>query len=115
MLTLYGLKACDTCRKARQEIEKAGQTVEFVDVRDTPLSPDLIAKFARELGGGLINKRSTTWRELSENERNASPEDLIARHPTVMKRPVIANGLALTLGWSAETKAIHLGKSQSAS
>ena len=109
MLTLYGLKACDTCRKARQEIEKAGKTVEFIDVRDTPLSPDLIARFAREFGDRLINKRSTTWRDIPESERDLPPETLIQRYPTVMKRPVIASKVTITLGWDATASAEHLG------
>ena len=109
MLTLYGLKACDTCRKARQEIEKAGKTVEFIDVRDTPLTPDLIARFAQEFGDRLINKRSTTWRDIPETERNMAPEALIARYPTVMKRPVIASEQTITLGWDATARAEHLG------
>jgi Spx/MgsR family transcriptional regulator len=109
MLTLYGLKACDTCRKARQMLEKAGKDVTFVDVRETALTPDQIAIFAQNLGDALINKRSTTWRELSENERNQPAEALIARFPTVMKRPVIEEKGALTLGWDAKTQAKHLG------
>ncbi len=109
MLTLYGLKACDTCRKARQELEKSGKTVDFVDVRDTPLTPEQITTFAQEFGDRLINKRSTTWRELSENERNLPAIDLIARFPTVMKRPVVSGNGHLTLGWDAATKAQHLG------
>ena len=108
-MKLYGLKACDTCRKARQEIEKAGKSVEFIDVRETPLSADLIAGFAQEFGDRLLNKRSTTWRELSENERKTAPEALIARFPTVMKRPVITENGNMTLGWDASVRAQHLG------
>lgn len=109
MLTLYGLKACDTCRKARQTLEKAGKAVDFVDVRAAPLAPDQIDDFAQKFGESLVNKRSTTWLELSENERNASIQDLIARFPTVMKRPVIVDGDAVTLGWDAKVQAQYLG------
>ena len=77
-MTLYGLKACDTCRKARQAIEKAGKSVEFVDVRETPLSPDMIKKFFAEFGEDVINRRSTTWRGLTEAERGRAPEALLA-------------------------------------
>ena len=109
MLKLYGLKACDTCRKARQMLENAGKDVTFIDVREAPLTPDQIKKFAQNLGDALINKRSTTWRELAENERNLPAEALIARFPTVMKRPVIEENGTLTLGWDAKTQAKHLG------
>lgn len=110
MVKLYGLKACDTCRGARQAFEKAGKDVDFVDVRETPLSPDQIAGFAQKFGEALINKRSTTWRELSENERKLDIQALIARFPTVMKRPVIQSETCLTLGWNAQIQAEHLGK-----
>lgn len=109
MVTLYGLKACDTCRKARQEIEKAGKKVQFIDVRDTPLGGDLLQGLVQEFGDRLINRRSTTWRDLSENERKAAPEALIARFPTVMKRPVIVSNGRMTLGWDAAARSLHLG------
>ncbi len=111
MVTLYGLKACDTCRKARQELEKAGVSVEFVDVRDAPLSANMRRKFVETLGDVLINKRSTTWREMSESDRSGPAESLIERFPTVMKRPVIVANDVITLGWDATAKAQHLGTS----
>ena len=109
MLTLYGIKACDTCRKALKEIEKSGKTVEFRDVRDVPLDPETLRKFVAQFGEALVNRRSTTWRGLSETARDGTPEALIAAHPTLMKRPVIDDGVTLTLGWDAASKARHLG------
>ncbi len=108
MITIYGLKSCDTCRKARQAAEKAGKTVNFVDVRETPLSPANRARFLHAFGEALVNKKSATWRGLSEVERNHDAEALLARHPTLMKRPVI-EGETLTLGWDAQIEAAHLG------
>ena len=108
MLTLYGLKSCDTCRKARQAAEKAGKAVTFVDVRETPLSAELRQKFFDSFGETLINKASTTWRNLSEAERSEDPIQLLERHPTLMKRPVI-EGKTLTLGWKADAQKAHLG------
>ena len=108
VLTLYGLKACDTCRKARQEIEKAGQTVTFVDVRDMPLTEAQLERFLAEFGDALLNRKSTTWRGLDEAERAKPPLALLSAHPTLMKRPVI-EGEYLTLGWDAAARAVHLG------
>ena len=112
MVKLYGLKACDTCRKARQALEKAGKNVTFIDIRDAPLSPDLIDEFLAEFGESLVNTRSTTWRELSENARSMPKDQLIAQNPTVMKRPVIRSKTQLTLGWTAATQALHLGNAE---
>ena len=108
MITLYGLKTCDTCRKARQTAEKAGKTVTFVDVRETPLSEADLARFLAEFGDDLVNRKSATWRNLSETERQADPKTLLRSHPKLMKRPVI-EGTSLTLGWSDKVQATHLG------
>lgn len=109
MLTLYGIKTCGTCRKAVKDIENAGKSVEFRDIRVVPLDPATLRKFAARFGDDLINRRSTTWRGLSENHRKGVPEALIAAHPTLMKRPVIEDGDNLTLGWDASSRARHLG------
>lgn len=105
---LYGIKACDTCRKARQEIEKEGYSVDFRDVRATPLTKAEIEGFLAQFGDTLLNKRSTTWRGLDEAERLEPPLDLLTKHPTLMKRPVI-KAEKTTLGWDAAAKSVHLG------
>ena len=58
------------------------------------------ARFLEAFGEALINRASTTWRGLDAGEREKSPEALLAAHPTLMKRPVIARGEKLWLGWS---------------
>ena len=108
MITIYGLKSCDTCRKARQAAEKAGKSVNFVDVRETPLSPGTRTRFLKAFGDSLVNRKSTTWRGLSEADRARSADDLLAEYPALMKRPVI-EGKVLTLGWNADVQSEHLG------
>lgn len=108
LAVLYGIKTCDTCRKARQSFEEKGYSVKFVDVRDTPLLKAELRRFLAAFEGALINRKSTTWRGLAEAERDDAPIDLLMRHPTLMKRPVI-DGKKLTLGWDAATQAVHLG------
>ncbi|MEM1065082.1 MAG: ArsC/Spx/MgsR family protein [Pseudomonadota bacterium] len=107
-MKLYGIKACDTCRAARAALEAAGHTVEFVDVRSEPLAPEQIERFFAALGEALVNRRSTTWRGLGDDERGESPPALLARHPTLMKRPVIDAGGSLYLGWGAEVRGVLL-------
>ena len=68
-MELYGLKTCDTCRKALKSLEGAGQSVRFVDVRAEPLGADQLAEFLGAFGEALVNTRSTTWRGLSEDRR----------------------------------------------
>ncbi|OAN69455.1 arsenate reductase [Jannaschia sp. EhC01] len=102
-MRIFGLKACDTCRKAAKALG-----AELVDIRATPLDPVQIAAFYAAFGEALVNKRSTTWRELSEEARAMDPVALITAHPAVMKRPVIEKGGALTLGWTKDVQA-HYG------
>ncbi|MFV0335793.1 MAG: arsenate reductase family protein [Tropicimonas sp.] len=104
-MILYGIPTCDTCRKARAALEAEGREVVFRDLRAEPLSDGEIAALLARFGDALINRRSTTWRNLSEAERTAAPEALLAGHPTLMKRPVLADGEKVTLGWDAATRA----------
>lgn len=106
---VFGLKSCDSCRKALRELKAAGQTAELVDVRDPGLSQAQRDAVAAAFGDALINRKSKTWREIPELDRGLPPAELIARHPTVMKRPVIDAGGTLYLGWGPETKAALLG------
>ncbi|MCR8547222.1 arsenate reductase [Salipiger sp. P9] len=100
-MVLYGLKNCDTCRKALKALPQAA----FVDVRTEGVPADLLAAAYARFGEKLVNTRSTTWRGLSEEERARPPLELLAQQPTLMKRPLIAEGDALYLGWDKATQA----------
>jgi len=99
MVILYGLKNCDTCRKALKELPEAT----FKDVRTDGVPQEILKKAHETFGEKLLNTRSTTWRALDETARAQPPLDLIAEHPTLMKRPLISAGDSLFLGWSADT------------
>lgn len=100
-MQIYGLKTCDTCRKARKALPQA----DFVDVREAGVPADIMAAARAQFGDALLNTRSTTWRTLPEAERAAAPETLLADHPALMKRPLIVDGDALLLGWGPDTRA----------
>lgn len=105
-MILYGIPTCDTCRKAKKALEAAGHTVRLHDVRATPLSDAELGEFIAAFGDRLVNRASTTWRALSDDERAAPAAELLSRHPTLMKRPVI-RGATLTLGWDKAAQAAH--------
>ena len=109
MTTLYGIKTCDTCRKAAKALQVAGQTVTFRDIRADPLDDVTLAQFLDAFGMALVNTRSTTWRALTEAERAEPPMVLLRSHPTLMKRPVIEGRGGLTLGWKKDAHAAQLG------
>lgn len=102
-MKIYGIKACDTCRKALKMLQDAGVEVALVDVRDAPLGRAQLHKFYTKFGSDLVNTRSTTWRNLSEEDRQQDSIALLEAHPTLMKRPVIESD-DLYLGWKKDVQ-----------
>lgn len=100
MITLYGIKTCDTCRKALAALP--GATLH--DVRAQPLDDAQLQRFLDAFGDGLINRASTTWRGLDDVARALPADALLRAHPTLMKRPVIDADGTLYLGWKADTQ-----------
>src|SRR5690606_2275974 len=76
MTTLYGLKNCDTCRKATKWLARFGIAHTFVDYRDSKPSPETLVEWAGKLGGfaAMVNKSSTTWRQLPDNRKAAASD-----------------------------------------
>lgn len=101
MIEVFGLKNCDSCRKAMKALPEA----KLVDVRADGVPEDVLRVAHAQFGDKLLNTRSTTWRGLTEAERASDPIALLVAHPTLMKRPLIRAGDAMTLGWSAQTEA----------
>lgn len=101
-VTIYGLKNCDTCRKALKSLEGAV----LVDIREAPMSDALMEQAIAQFSGSLLNARSTTWRGLDAAERERAPRDLLRAHPALMKRPLIRDGSGrLHLGWNVSVQA----------
>lgn len=99
-MIIYGLRNCDTCRKAMKSLDESS----IHDVRDDGFPPGLLERALAEFGGDLVNTRSTTWRSLTESERAHPPLDLLKAHPALMKRPLVESGRELYLGWTPETR-----------
>ncbi len=108
-MKLYGLKSCDTCRKALKFLAGHGMSVEFVDVRAQGVAEVNLSRFHAAFGDALMNRRSATWRRLSEKERSNDPLILLATHSALMKRPVIELGDSLYLGWGEDVRNAILG------
>jgi len=101
MTAIYGLKTCDTCRKATRALPDAT----FRDIRAEPLTATEIEEFLDTFGAALVNRASTTWRGLDEAARAEPSATLLAAHPTLMKRPVVRTDGALYLGWTPAVRA----------
>ena len=93
--TLYGLKNCDTCRKAMKWLDRFGVAYTFVDYREVKPSPEMLLEWAAQLGGlsTMVNRASTTWRQLPENRKVADSEAewklLLREYPQLIKRPLV--------------------------
>ena len=109
-MTLYGLKNCDTCKKALKALAAAGHDVAFIDIRAEADLASKLPDWLSAVGGDvLVNKRSTTWRGLDDATRADAEGDaaaaLLATHPTLIKRPVIEAGDTVHVGWTAAVRA----------
>jgi len=105
--TLYGIKNCDTIKKARRFLEQHNVNYQFHDYRADGLDAALLESFIAELGWeALLNTRGTTWRKLDESQRAAitdapSAAKLMLLMPAIIKRPLLcAPGKPMLLGFN---------------
>ncbi|MGK7295536.1 MAG: Spx/MgsR family RNA polymerase-binding regulatory protein [Candidatus Wenzhouxiangella sp. M2_3B_020] len=112
-LKVHGIGACDTCRKARKWLEEQGIAHEWRDLRKEPVPVRDLAAWLKAVGPQrLVNKRSTTWRQLPEGRRPALEADdladvladVLADHPTLVKRPLFERDGEVRVGFDAEVR-----------
>ena len=108
-MKIYSLKSCDICRNAIKLLKSGGLNPVIRDVRSDGLTNDELTRFYNAFGDKLLNRRSTTWRNLSDAERILNPIELLAANPTLMKRPVIETEGQLFLGWDSDVRKALLG------
>ncbi len=104
MLTVYGIKQCDTVRKARKWLDQKGFKHRFHDFRIDGLSAELLRGWLNsDFSDKLVNCRSTTWRQLSEEQRQSEGEpllELLLEFPTLIKRPVFVTDQIFAVGFN---------------
>ena len=102
-IKVYGIKNCDTVKKAIVYLNERDIDYEFVDFRQNPISQQVLKKMVESVGWELlINKRSTTYRSLSEEEKSSINYDLVLSLPTLIKRPVLIQGEKTMVGFSEQ-------------
>ncbi|MEM8800121.1 MAG: ArsC family reductase [Pseudomonadota bacterium] len=109
MLTIYGISTCDTVKKARKAFEAADRAYVFHDYRQDGITQQMIDRFIGEFGWeAMLNKRSTTWRNLSDDERSGLSETtaraLFLNQPTIIKRPIIEDGTTRSIGFTPKVQ-----------
>ena len=106
-MIIYGIKNCDTIKKAVAWLNQHGIDYHFHDFRKDGLDEKMLRAWVKELGWeALLNRRGTTWRSLQESAKEHLDETraiaLMIAHPAIIKRPVLDHGVSCHVGFSTE-------------
>lgn len=112
-VTLYGIRNCDTMKKARRWLEENGVVYRFHDYRKDGLEAGLLEAWEKELGWELLlNRRGMLWRKLPQERRDridrASALQCMLDNPGIIKRPLLDLGDRRVVGFSADDYATLL-------
>ncbi|NGY06361.1 Spx/MgsR family RNA polymerase-binding regulatory protein [Solimonas terrae] len=105
MITLYGIKNCDTVQRARKRLDAEGIAYRFHDFKRDRLSHELAQRWIDALGvDAVVNRKGTTWHKLDDAKRagltTTDAAALLAREPSLVRRPVIDRDGALSVGFA---------------
>jgi len=106
MITLFGIKNCDTIKKTKKWLESHDLHYQFHDYRADGLDPawlaDILDKHSWEI---VLNKRGTTYRQLSEEQKTDINNDkalaLLSEFPAMIKRPILQRDDTVVIGFNA--------------
>jgi arsenate reductase len=106
-VAIYGIKNCDTMKKARAWLDKRGIAYSFHDYKQAGIAPGVLAGWAKQVGWeSLLNRAGTTFRKLPEKDRDGISEkkalSLMAVQPSMIKRPVLDIDGTLLVGFKPE-------------
>ena len=113
MLTLYGIKSCDTVKKARTWLEDHGIEYQFHDYKTAGIDRATLEHWCKQLDWQvLLNRAGTTFKKLSdadkENIDQSKAITLMLAHSSIIKRPVLVNGAQLLIGFKPDLYAAQL-------
>ena len=106
-VTIYGIKNCDTMKKARSWLDARGVAYAFHDYKTAGIERGMLEAWVREVGWEtLLNRAGTTFRKLAENDKNGLTErkavTLMLDQPSMIKRPVLDVGGKLLVGFKPD-------------
>ena len=107
MTTLYGIKNCDTMKKAMQWLNDQGIDYQFHDFKKAGLDEETLKSWIKHVGWEtLVNRRGTTWRKLPQHDRDTIDEtkaiELMLANLSLIKRPVLETGDGTYVGFKAD-------------
>lgn len=106
-MKIYGIRNCDTVKKARKWLDERNLPYEFHDFKKDGLNDALLSRWEEALGWEtLVNRRGTTWRRLPEEVRdNITPQsahEIMLDNPSIIKRPVVEQDGRTSVGFNAD-------------
>jgi arsenate reductase len=107
-ITIYGIKNCDTMKKARAWLDKHGAAYDFHDYKVVGIDRERLQRWSKEVGWEtLLNRSGTTFRKLPDKDKQALDADkamaLMLAQPSMIKRPVLdLSGGRLLVGFKPE-------------
>jgi arsenate reductase len=115
MLTVYGIKSCDTCRRARKYLEDRNIEFRFHDLREDGLDIQMLERWSTRVEWErLLNRKSLTWRKIPEADRIDMTKDgafaAMLDQPTLVKRPVLEHPSFFAVGFSEKRFTDYLDK-----
>jgi len=116
MLSVYGIKSCDTCLRAKKFLEDRNIEFRFHDLREDGLDIQMLERWsARIEWHRLLNRKSLTWRKIPEADRENMTRDrafaTMLEQPTLVKRPVLEDPSFFAVGFSEARFAEYLERS----
>ena len=107
MTTIYGIKACDTMKKARDWLDQKGRAYRFHDYKTQGVDQTTLEGWSNQVGWEkLLNRAGTTFRKLPETEREGLDEQkairLMLAQPSMIKRPVLVDGDRILVGFKPD-------------
>jgi len=116
-ITIYGIKNCDTMKKARAWLDSHGVAYDFHDYKISGIAKEKLKSWSDELGWELLlNRAGTTFRKLPESDREGLNERkaiaLMLAQPSMIKRPVLDIGGKLLVGFKPEIYAREVAPSR---
>lgn len=107
MITLYGIKSCDTMKRARAWLERHGVAYEFHDYKTAGIDREHLTRWAQEVGWEtLLNRAGTTFRKLSDQDKADIDErkaiNLMLAQPSMIKRPVLQLSDRILVGFKPD-------------
>ena len=113
-VTLYGIRNCDTMKKAWVWLDQKAVAYDFHDYKKAGLDRDRLRQWVREVGWErLLNRAGTTFRKLPEADRQGLDEAraiaLMLAQPSMIKRPVLETGGPLLVGFKPDEYAAAFG------